>query len=75
MTTSEKFLRFAAECETIAHSAGDQGTKAVWRGFAARWLQCAESIDRRSAAAKLRRENEGPRHRKSKWDLSSVERV
>ena len=53
MSPSEKFLRFAVECEAMAKFACDRESKAVWQGFAARWIQYAESIERRSATAHL----------------------
>jgi hypothetical protein len=33
MSASEKFLRFAAECETMASLARDRESRLVWRGL------------------------------------------
>ncbi len=48
MNASEKFLRFAAECEFMAKFTRNPKNKAVWTNMAARWLRCAELFDRES---------------------------
>ena len=42
MNPSEKFLRFAAECEAMAKFARSRESKATWARLAARWIRCAE---------------------------------
>ena len=54
MNASEKFLRFAAECEAMMKLARTRQSKDVWRGLAARWVQYAELIERESATARDR---------------------
>ena len=51
MNTSEKFMRFAAECEFMAKLTRDRSNKTVWRQMAERWLRCAELLDRQSASS------------------------
>jgi len=51
MNTSEKFLKFAAECEFMAQLTHNPNNKTVWRQMAERWLRCAELIDRQSASS------------------------
>ena len=50
MNTSEKFLRFAVECEVMADWTDDTENKTVWRAMAERWLRCAELLDRDSGS-------------------------
>jgi hypothetical protein len=51
MNTSEKFLRFAAECKFMAQFTHNQKNKTVWSDMAERWLRCAELFDRQSSSA------------------------
>ena len=51
MNTSEKFLRFAAECEFMAEFTHNAENKTVWSEMAERWLHCAELFDRQRSAA------------------------
>ena len=46
MDASDRFLRFAAECELMAKGSRDPENKTVWRGMAERWARCAELIQR-----------------------------
>ncbi len=56
MNPSEKFRKFAAECQAMAKFARSRESKATWNHLAARWIQCAESMaERYSSAAKLHR--------------------
>ena len=55
MSASEKFLRFAAECQTMADLARDRESRWVWQGFAARWNRYAQSVELRSAKAHIDR--------------------
>jgi hypothetical protein len=55
MTASEKFLRFADECEVMASLARDSQSKLMWRTFAARWSAYAKSVESRFAKAHIDR--------------------
>jgi hypothetical protein len=46
MAASEKFLRFAAECEVMAKFTRSPESRATWTRLAERWVRCAELIDR-----------------------------
>jgi hypothetical protein len=45
MDATDRFLRFAAECEVMARVTRSRENKAVWNGLAQRWLRCAEMMD------------------------------
>ena len=45
MHTSDRFLRFAAECQVMAKLTRSAENKVVWRGLAERWIRCAELVD------------------------------
>jgi hypothetical protein len=45
MDATDRFLRFAAECEVMAKVTRSRENKAVWNGLAQRWLRCAEMMD------------------------------
>jgi hypothetical protein len=51
MEPSEKFLRFAAECELMAKFTHSPENKTIWIRMAERWLRCARLYDRESAIA------------------------
>jgi hypothetical protein len=51
MDPSERFLRFAAECELMAKFTRSRENKTVWTRMAERWVRCARLYDGRSAAA------------------------
>jgi hypothetical protein len=51
MNLSEKFVRFAAECEHMAEFTHDPENKTVWTQMAGRWLRCAELCNRETAEA------------------------
>jgi hypothetical protein len=51
MDTSERFLRFAAECELMAKGTRDRENKTVWRSIAQRWIRCAELVEKQNASA------------------------
>jgi hypothetical protein len=52
MEASERFLRFAAECELMAKATRNPKNKTVWRGIAERWTRCAELVERQNSLAK-----------------------
>jgi hypothetical protein len=63
MSASEKFLRFADECEIMASLARVSQSKLMWRTFAARWSGYAESVESRFAKAhieKMKRSHRKP---------------
>jgi hypothetical protein len=45
MHTSDRFLRFAAECEVMAKFTRSPENRAIWNGMAKRWIRCAELVD------------------------------
>ena len=45
MNTSDRFLRFAAECEVMAKFSPTPENRAVWSGLAERWIRCAKLMD------------------------------
>ena len=55
MSASEKFLRFADECEVMASLARDSQSKLMWRTFAARWSGYAKSVESKFAKAHIDR--------------------
>ena len=50
MNPSEKFMRFAAECEHMAKFTRSPENRSVWIGLAERWMRCAQLYDRESSA-------------------------
>jgi hypothetical protein len=52
MSTSEKFLRFAAECEIMAKFTPSLENEMVWHRMAERWVRCAELSERQSALSR-----------------------
>jgi hypothetical protein len=50
MNPSEKFIRFAAECELMAKFTHNPENKTVWTRMAERWLRCAQLYERESSA-------------------------
>jgi hypothetical protein len=50
MGASDRFLRFAAECEVMAKFSRSPENRAVWRGLAQRWVRCAELMAQRHGA-------------------------
>ena len=53
MTPSEQFLRFAAECESMAKFTHDRENKPVWHRSAERWIRCAELAESQSVAVSV----------------------
>jgi hypothetical protein len=51
MNASEKFYRFAAECEFMAKLTHNPNNKTIWTHMAERWIRCAELFDRQSSTA------------------------
>jgi hypothetical protein len=45
MNSSEKFRKFAAECQAMAKLARSAESKATWGRLAGRWVQCAEFVE------------------------------
>ena len=46
MNASDRFLRFAAECEVMAKCTPSPENEVVWHRMAERWIQCAELSER-----------------------------
>ena len=55
MHTSDRFLRFAAECEVMAKFSLGPENRAVWSRLAQRWIRCAELIDQQDSNDQARR--------------------
>ena len=63
MDASERFLKFAAECELMANITPSRANKTVWRRMAERWIRCAEFIERQDSlvhAASLTKHHRRP---------------
>jgi hypothetical protein len=66
MNPSERFVKFAAECERMAKFTHTLQNRAVWTRMAERWLRCAELYDRQSSAAQhceMMKRHRTPAHR------------
>lgn len=46
MDTTDKFLRFAAECEAMAKISPSRENKVLWNSLAQRWLRCAQLTEK-----------------------------
>jgi hypothetical protein len=55
MNTSDRFLKFAAECQVMAKFSPSSENRAVWRGLAQRWIRCAELMDHQDSEEDSRR--------------------
>jgi hypothetical protein len=55
LDTSERFLRFAAECEAMAKSSPTPVSKAVWQQLARRWIRCADLACKDNSTAYIER--------------------
>jgi hypothetical protein len=53
MDASERFLRFAAECELMAKFTPSAENALTWRRMAERWIRCAELLERQSSLAHI----------------------
>ena len=51
MDASDRFLRFAAECEAMAKFSHSSENKTVWRQLAERWLRIADLVERQNTLA------------------------
>jgi hypothetical protein len=51
MTPSEQFLKYAADCNSMALISGDPKSRPVWRSLAERWARYAEWAERQRLAA------------------------
>jgi len=49
MMTSDRFLRFAAECEVMAKFTHSRENKVAWNRIAERWMRCAALMDKHDA--------------------------
>jgi hypothetical protein len=64
MNLSQKFRRFAAECEAMSKCAKTSESKASWDGMAARWILFAERADDRYSPKVNRTQ---PRRRRGRY--------
>ena len=55
MNASDRFLRFAAECEVMAKFSRNPENRVVWSGLAERWIRCAKLMDQQDLEAYSRR--------------------
>jgi hypothetical protein len=62
MDASERFLRFAAECEFMAKLTPSAENEVTWHRMAERWIRCAELIERQNSQAHAA--GSAKRHRK-----------
>jgi hypothetical protein len=60
MDVSDRFLRFAAECEVMAKFTPSPENETVWHQMAERWLRIAELLESQNSLAHASRK----RHRK-----------
>src|SRR5262249_16891037 len=51
MAPSERFLKCAADCNSMAVGSGDLNSRSVWRSLAERWARCAEWAEKQRLAA------------------------
>ena len=49
MDASERFLKFAAECELMAKFTRSAENELTWLRMAERWIRCAELSERKSS--------------------------
>jgi hypothetical protein len=49
MHVTDRFQKFAAECELMAKSACSRENRAVWNGLAQRWLRCVELLEQQES--------------------------
>jgi hypothetical protein len=67
MSVSDRFLRFAAECEQMAKFTKSAENALTWQRMAERWIRCAELDEQHSAMADTA--GAMKRHRKSESAL------
>jgi hypothetical protein len=51
MSATERFLKFAAECEVMAKFSPSPENKVTWHRMAERWVRCAELNERQDSLA------------------------
>jgi hypothetical protein len=51
MTPSERFLKFAADCKSMAKMSDDPNSGSLWHTMAERWMHCAEWAERENSVA------------------------
>ena len=51
MSATERFLKFAAECEVMAKFSPSPENKVTWHRLAERWVRCAELNERQDLLA------------------------
>jgi hypothetical protein len=68
MSPSEKFRKFAQECQAMAKLARSSESKASWSRLAERWIRCAELTERLALASTHHRV--AKRHRRASHSAS-----
>jgi hypothetical protein len=63
MVPREEFIRYAAECESMAHFSRDPENKKLWRRMAERWIRCAELAQNQDPFSQGRRKRKEGRPR------------
>jgi hypothetical protein len=54
MSATDRFVRFAAECEVMAKHSPSAENKAVWKALARRWVRCAELVAQQDSQSQSR---------------------
>jgi len=67
MDPSERFVRFAAECERMSKFSNTPENRTVWTRMAERWRRCAELYERQSSAAEHGTLTKRHRTRAHRW--------
>jgi hypothetical protein len=60
MMTSDRLLRFAAECEVMAKFTQNSESRVTWNRIAQRWMRCAELLERQDSERERRRKPARP---------------
>jgi len=67
MNVSDRFLRFAAECELMAKLTPSAENELTWHRMAERWIRCAELIERQNSLADVARATKQHRKPEPSW--------
>lgn len=67
MDVSERFQRFAAECEVMTKFTRDRENRLVWRRMAERWIRCAELSEQQVSMAHAAGPQKRHRELAHKW--------
>jgi hypothetical protein len=67
MSATERFLRFAAECELMAKFTSSPENVRAWHRMAERWTRCAELAERQDTSAQAAGSMKRHRKRGHNW--------